>query len=344
VTRKTETAFARVGLYVRDHEPIPESVANVRLAEERGFCAAWQASPRLGRDATIPLALFATQTSHVTLGSATVTAGSRNIGVLASTFVSLDDLAPGRVVLGLSAWWNPIASSVGVRLASVEAEVRETIEACRELFTLNVVNYSGTKISLRNAKIDVAGPARSIPIYLGAMGPRMLRLAGEVADGVILNYMLPTTFLDAAIAQIEAGASRAGRDIGEIDRPQLVLCSVSEDPAHAVRATQEYLVEYFATQPETLKRRGVDAELVDEVNQAIRQAVTADAADARIREVAELVPIEAVHELSATGTPSECRQKVSVYLSHGGGTYPVVAPILGVRETIEAFAPTGVRS
>jgi 5,10-methylenetetrahydromethanopterin reductase len=330
--------FPRVGLYVRDNESIRESVANVQLAEERGFCAVWQASPRLGRDATIPLPLFAIATSHMTIGSATVTVGSRNIGVLASTFVSLDDLAPGRVVLGLSAWWNPIASSVGVRLVSLEAEVRETIEACRELFTLNAVTYSGTKISLRNAKIDVAGQPRAIPIYLGAMGPRMLRLAGEVADGVILNYMLPTTFLDAAIEQIEVGASRVGRDIDEIDRPQLVLCSVSEDAARAVRATQEYLVEYFATQPEILKRRGVDTDLVDEVNQKIRREVTAHAANTRIREAAELVPIEAVHELSATGTPSECRRKVSAYLSHGG-TYPVVAPLLNVRETIEAFAP-----
>ncbi|MCL6554720.1 MAG: LLM class flavin-dependent oxidoreductase, partial [Firmicutes bacterium] len=104
----------RVALYLQDKHPIRDGMEYVRYAERRGFEAVWQAESRLVREATIPLAAFAAVTERIKVGSGVVNLWTRNVGLMAATFVTLDDLAPGRVMLGIGAWWEPLASKVGV--------------------------------------------------------------------------------------------------------------------------------------------------------------------------------------------------------------------------------------
>src|SRR5436309_14222737 len=108
------TSEGRVALYLQDKHPLREAMDYVRYAEDRGFEAVWQAESRLVREATVPMAAFAATTERIKVGSGVVNSWTRNVGLLAATFVTLDDLAPGRILLGIGAGGAPLAAKVGV--------------------------------------------------------------------------------------------------------------------------------------------------------------------------------------------------------------------------------------
>jgi 5,10-methylenetetrahydromethanopterin reductase len=335
----TIASIERVALYLQDKHPIRDGITYVRRAEARGFEAVWQAESRLVREATVPMAAFAAHTSRITVGSGVVNTWTRNAGLLAATFVTLDDLAPGRVVLGLGAWWDPLASKVGIGRRRPLRCMRETVEACRALFTLEEVTYRGEFVDLDGVRIDVVHGdtgARDIPIYVGATGPKMLELAGEIADGVVLNYMVSPLYNDNAMDRIVAGAQRAGRTIDDVDRPQLVVCSLDEDRAKALDNARLLLTQYLGQQPHIMEASGVDKSLIDEINAIVDWPATHE----QIEKAAALVPDEIVQLVSASGTPDECRAKVLEYIDHGA-TCPILYPLGDdVEAMIDAFAVT----
>ncbi len=125
--------MARVALYLQDAHPIRDGMRYARIAENAGFEAVWQAESRLVREATIPLAAFAAATERIKLGSGVVSMWVRNPAFLAATFSTLDDLAPGRVILGIGAWWDPLAARVGVSRERALRAMREIVTAVRRL-------------------------------------------------------------------------------------------------------------------------------------------------------------------------------------------------------------------
>jgi 5,10-methylenetetrahydromethanopterin reductase len=328
----------RVALYLQDKHPIRDGVSYARAAEAAGFEAVWQAESRLVREATVPMAAFATSTSAIKVGSGVVNTWTRNVALLASTFVTLDDLAPGRIILGLGAWWDPLASKVGIRRTRPLQCMRETIAACRELFALKEVTFHGDFVHLDGVRIDVVHgdtSARDIPIYVGATGPKMLELAGEIADGVVLNYMVSPTYNDDAMERIEAGARRSGRSIDDVDRPQLVVCSLDNDRTKALDAARVLLTQYLGQQPHIMKASGVSEDLIKEINARVDWPATHD----QIVAASELVPDDVVQLVSASGTPDECRAKVAEYIRHGA-TCPILYPLGDdVEAMITAFSP-----
>jgi 5,10-methylenetetrahydromethanopterin reductase len=305
-------------------------------AEAAGFEAVWQAESRLVREATVPMAAFAAVTERLVVGSGVVNTWTRNVALLASTFVTLDDLAPGRVILGLGAWWDPLARRVGITRARPLQAMRETVEACRALFTLRETNYDGDFVHLDGVRIDVVhgdDSPRGIPIYIGATGPKMLELTGEIADGVVLNYMVSPAYNDHALERLAAGAERAGRNLDDIDRPQLVVCSLDRDRSKALDSARLLLTQYLGQQPHIMKASGVDPSLIEEINAIVDWPATPE----EIAKAAALVPDEVVQLVSASGTPAECRAKVAEYLAHGA-TCPILYPLgEDVGAMIEAF-------
>ena len=106
--------MTRLGIYLQDAHSISEAIKYAQYAESNGFEAVWQADSRLVRDAVVPMAAFAAETEKIKIGSGVVDCWTRNPARLASTFSTLDDLAPGRIILGIGAWWDPLASKVGI--------------------------------------------------------------------------------------------------------------------------------------------------------------------------------------------------------------------------------------
>ncbi|MBN1966965.1 MAG: LLM class flavin-dependent oxidoreductase, partial [Anaerolineae bacterium] len=104
----------RVALYLQDAHDLRDAIDYVQYAERRGFEAVWQAESRLVRDAVVPMAAFGAVTERIKIGSGVINNWTRNAALIAATFLTLDDLAPDRMILGIGAWWDPLAKNVGI--------------------------------------------------------------------------------------------------------------------------------------------------------------------------------------------------------------------------------------
>ena len=209
------TSEGRVALYLQDKHPLRDGMHYAQYAEERGFEAVWQAESRLVREATVPMAAFAAVTSRIKVASGVIPIWTRNVGLLAATFSTLDELAPGRVMLGLGAWWEPLATKVGVDRRRPLLAMRETVEATRRLLAMERVTFHGEFVHLDDVEIDIVHGDRSpkhVPIYVGATGMQMMEVAGEIGDGVVLNYMVGPAYNKQALAALATGAAPRGPD------------------------------------------------------------------------------------------------------------------------------------
>ena len=330
----------RVALYLQDAHSIRDGMGFAAYAEERGFDAVWQAESRLVREATVPLAAYASVTGRIRLGSGVSDCWSRNPARLAATFSTLDDLAPGRVLCGLGAWWDPLAAKVGIERRHPLTVMREVVTAVRALLANETVTFHGEWVHLTGVELDYVYQARrpkDVPIYIGATGDRMLELAGEIADGVVLNYLVSPDYNKRALERLGAGSARAGRSLDDLDRPQLVVCSVHEDEATALDMARLMVTQYLGQQPHIMRASGVPQSLLD----AVGEVLTWPATHEQVEAASKLVPDEVVRMLTASGTPDQARARVAEYVAHGC-TCPILYPLGDVRAMIDAFATAGV--
>ncbi len=329
--------MTQVGLYLQDKHPIRDGMRYAQLAEQRGFESVWQAESRLVREATVPMAAYAAVTDRIAVGAGVVNTWTRNVGLLAATFSTLDDLAPGRIRLGLGAWWEPLATKVGIDRHHPLRAMRETVEATRRLLAMERVTYDGEFVHLDDVEIDIVHGDRSpkhVPIYVGATGMKMMELAGEIGDGVLLNYLVAPGYNRQAMEALATGAARSGRSLDDLDRPQLVVCSLDEDRSRALDRARELVTQYLGQQPHIMKASGVDPALLEEIGCVLTWPASAE----EIERAKALVPDDVVQLITASGTADECRAKVRDYVD-AGCTCPVLYPLGDdVEAMIDAFA------
>jgi len=327
-----------VALYLQDAHSVAEAIEYVQYAEQKGFEAVWQADSRLVREATVPMAAFAASTDTIKVGSGVLDMWTRNPARLAATFSTLDDLAPGRILCGLGAWWDPLASKVGVDRRRPLGAMREVVTVVRALLADENVTFDGDYVHLEDVELDyVHQPRRpkDVPIYIGATGMKMMALTGEIADGVVLNYLVSPDYNRRAMDALAEGAARAGRTVDDLDRPQLVVCSLAEDRAEALDAARLLVTQYLGQQPHIMAASGVPDSLLDEVNAVLTWPATMEQVEA----ASKLVPDDIVQMLCAAGTAEECRAQVDEYVANGA-TCPILYPLgPDVRAMIDAFSP-----
>jgi len=327
----------RVALYLQDKHDLRDSIRFVQYAERKGFEAVWQAESRLVRDAIVPMAAYAATSERIKVGSGVINNWTRNAAVIAATFLTLDDLAPNRILLGIGAWWDPLASKVGIQRRKPLQAMREVVTVVRRLLNMERVTFHGEFVHLTDVELDVVHGRREprhVPIYIGATGPKMLELAGEIADGVLLNYLVSPKYNEMAMERIQAGLKKGGRSIDEFDRPQLVVCSLDKDRKKALDNARKLVTQYLGQQPHIMKASGVSQELLDEIHQVL----TWPATEEQIARAMELVPDDVVQMITASGTPEECRAKVREYIA-AGATCPVLYPLGDdVQAMVDAFA------
>lgn len=327
----------RIALYLQDSHELRDGLDCVRYAESRGFEAVWQAESRLVRDAVVPMAAYAAVTTQLKVGSGVINNWSRNIGLLAATFLTLDDLAPNRVICGIGAWWDPLASNVGIQRRKPLTAMRETVEVLRRLLNMERVTFDGEFIHVKEIELDVVHgrrEPRNVPIMIGATGEKMMELTGEITDGAVLNYCAPPEQNDRALELLEKGAQKAGRRLEDIDRPQLVVCSVDEDHDKAIDASKALLCQYLAQQPHIAESSGVSKDVVAEIQSILGWPATKE----QIEHAKHLVPTELVYRITASGTPDEARAKVNEYVKRGC-TCPILYSAGGsMKLLIDTFA------
>lgn len=326
----------RVALYLQDAHSLQEGMELVQYAEANGFEAVWQAESRLVRDAIVPMSAFAATTSKIKVASGVTNNWTRNIGLLAATFLTLDDLAPDRIICGIGAWWDPLASKVGIQRRKPLTAMRETVEVLRRLLNMERVTFHGEFHHVDDIVLDVVygrKEPRNVPIYIGATGMKMMELTGEIADGACLNYLVNPKYNLEAIEALERGAKRNGRSIDDIDRPQLVICSVDHDRKKALNKARKMITQYLGQQPHLMKASGVSQELLDDIHQVL----TWPATDEEIESAMHLVPDDVVQMCTASGSPDEVKAKVREYIDNGA-TCPILYPLGDPKLMIDIFS------
>ncbi len=326
----------RVALYLQDAHDLRDGIKYAQYAESKGFTEVWQAESRLVRDAIVPMAAFAATTTKVKIGSGVINNWTRNIGLLAATFLTLDDLAPNRIICGIGAWWDPLAKNVGIERRKPLLAMRETIEVMRRLLRMENVTFHGEFHHVTGIELDVVHgrrEPRNVPIYIGATGDQMMEMTGEIADGCVMNYCVPPAYNDKALEFLEKGAKKAGRTLADIDRPQLIVCSVDHDRKRAIEAAKTLLTQYLAQQPHIAKASGVSKEIVTKVQSVLGWPATKE----QVHEAMQYVPDDFVLSISATGTPDEARARVKEYMDRGC-TCPILYPMSDPYLMIDTFA------
>src|SRR5215468_10796650 len=195
--------------------PIPPDVPMSRRVAERvealGYDSVWIADTGAGPDAFVVGAAVASVTTRLRIGTAVIPVYTRTPSVMAAGVGSVAQLAPGRTVLGIGASSETIVDAWGgVEFSRPMQRIRETVGVLRSMLAGERVTFAGGTIRTRGFRL-VSLPAQPVPIYLAALMPPMLELAGEIADGVIPNFM-PVEAVPRMLEFVRRAAVRAGRD------------------------------------------------------------------------------------------------------------------------------------
>jgi 5,10-methylenetetrahydromethanopterin reductase len=189
--------------------PVLEVVEWAKAVERHGYdLLGISDSQSVSRDVYVTLAHCATATRRIRFGSRVITPVTRHPAVAASAAATLEELAPGRTMIGIGSG-DSAAYNIGAKAVSL-AELREYAVTIRSLMTTGQAEYHGRKASFTWSRARV-------PIYLAASGPKTLRLAGQIADGAVIRTGLTPAIVRDSIAQVHAGAREAGRDPAELD-------------------------------------------------------------------------------------------------------------------------------
>jgi len=330
--------MSRVALYLQDKHQVSEELEFVQYAEKKGFEAIWHAESRLARDAITPLAAMAVVTERIKLGTGVINNWTRNVGLCAATFLTLDELSGGRTLLGVGAWWDPLAWKVGIERKKPIKAMREYCTVLQRLFRMENVTFDGEFVKVRDIRLDIVygdpNSPRRIPIYIGATGWDMIELTGEIADGLLLNYLVSPEYNKVALDRLKVGAKKGNRNWQEVDRPQLIVCSLDRDADRALDAARPLVAQYLGQQPHIAKASGVKESLIEEVKSALGGW---PAKPGGLEKAKQLIDDKLVRLITASGTAEDCLKKVREY-EDTGCTCPILYPLGDdVRSMIDAF-------
>lgn len=304
----------RLGLLFVGAPAVPEMVRLARHAEARGLDSVWVAETRMTRDGFVPAAAIAAATERIRIGTGIVNVYTRGPVVLAISFLSLAEMAPGRILMGIGPGSPLVLAPQGVPFEKPLTRLREYAEALGPLVRGEEVTRHGETVTLEGARIeDVLGGdgigAGPLPLYLGVTGQKAVELAGELADGVLLNVCLPLAYVERARGWLAAGAARAARDAGGIDVAMAIVASPHEDSRVGKDRARRFVALYLSLFPNIARQTGVP--------EATMAAVRAAFARGGVDEAAPLVGDDVVDALTAAGTPAECQARLDAYRAAG---------------------------
>ncbi|HXU90276.1 MAG TPA: LLM class F420-dependent oxidoreductase [Methylomirabilota bacterium] len=310
---------ARLGFVLASAAALPpdDFVAIVKETEARGYHTAWTGEVS-GWDAFTVMTMIASHSTRLHVASAVVPVQTRSPVVLGMSAAALAHFAPGRVALGLGLSSRIIVEQWhGLGFSPSLAQIREAVQIIRLVVAGERVNFEGKFYRLKNFRLTTPPPSPPPRVVLAALGPEMLELAGEIADGVVLNW-IPPEAVPASIRHLEAGARRAGRTLDGFEIAAFIRTCVTDDvaAAHATLArdiTGYTIVDVYAS----FFRTAGFAEEVDAVNAAWKAGDRA----AAVRHVSSRV----LDGLGVVGPETVCRERIDAF-ARAGLTMPVMLP------------------
>ena len=283
-------------------DPVLKLAQYTKLAEDQGFDNVWITDHYNNRDVYTTLAVLALSTNKIKLGTGVTNPYTRNIAMTASSIAAINDISGGRAIMGIGPGDKATFDAMGIAWEKPLLTSRESVQALRDFFSGKKVNIDGERVKIAGAKM--AFKAGNIPIYLGAQGPKMLELAGEVADGVLINASHPKDF-EIAIKAIEAGAKKVGRDPKEVDVGAYACFSIDKNAEKAVGAAKIVVAFIVSGSPDmVLERHGIDVAAKGEIGAAIAKGDFGAL-------MGGLVTDAMMDSFSICGTPETCAEKVA---------------------------------
>jgi len=301
--------------------PLAEFPAIAREAEARGYRTAW-VGEAAGTEAIVLSTLLATHTVTLRIANGVIPVQTRTPIVYGQAAATLGHLAPGRFALGIGLSSDIIVGQWhGLPFTPSVQQMREAVQIIRLAAAGERVNFDGRFYKLRNFRLSIPAPVPAPRIYLAALGPRMCELAGEVADGVLLNWMPPSA-VPVSLGHVEAGARRAGRSLADVEVAVYVRTCVTDEREPVREALARDITGYAIVNAygRFFAECGFAAE-VEAVNAAWKAGDRAGA----VKGISERV----LDGLGAVGPADTCRERLGAFAR--AGVVPVVVP----------FAPPG---
>jgi 5,10-methylenetetrahydromethanopterin reductase len=302
---------------------VRDMAALARQAEDRGFDMVFFSEALLcNRDSVTALAAFGLATSRIALG-ATQVVRLRSPVVMAQTLASLDELTGGRIVLAPGACTEKHARRHGLTPITPALTLREWVEAVRLLLAGGRISYRGESVQLDQAGLNWRPPRASIPFWIAAISRTGLRLAGELADGVLLDAHTSPEYAENAVKVLREAVRGAGRDWARFEVAQIIPCSVEDTHDEAVDAVRWEAASRFESPTfpaETERRLRVGEPAIDrnDFPMLLRALETGGKAA-----VARALPRALIESTTACGTPDEVLARVARY-RRAGVTFPLI--------------------
>ncbi len=246
-------------------------------AEKLGYDHVWITDHFNNRNVYVTLTLIANYTERIKLGPGVTNPYLVHPVMTAQAVASLNEIAPGRVVCGIGAGDRTTLEMVGLEMKTPLRAVREAVEIIRRMVAREKGGYEGRVFRTRGgARFNFKVP-QPIPIYIGAQGPKMLRLAGALGDGVLINASHPDDIAEA-MKHVREGVERAGRSLSDIDVAAYTSLSVAEKEKKARKAAIPVVAFIVAgSPPQILERHGIPVEAAKEIKRALAERRWADA-------------------------------------------------------------------
>lgn len=303
--------------------------AMVEEIDALGYRNLWLTDSSLhARNSYAYLALAATRSSRLLLGTAVTNPLTRHPAITAVAAATVDEISGGRMILGIGPGDRPLLA-LGLKPSSV-ASLRAAIAAIRALWRGERVSVDDPTFALEDAHLRF--PARpDLPIFVSASGPRMLELAGEVADGVILLVGLFPEALAWALEHVDRGAAKADRP-----RPHVAVFAygaIDTDAGRALESARSIAAWFPQTAPRICELAGLPSALVEDVRARYAGGEFQEAAAA-----ARLLPDSFVRRVALAGEPEQARERIRAVVDGGADSIHVFPLGQGRRETIASFA------
>lgn len=315
----------RFGLGISNCRPAREVVDGVRVAEDLGAEIAFIAEDVNCRDAFQLCALAARGTGSIKLATGVVNPYTRNPTSLAMAAATLDEVSDGRAVLGMgTSSPSLISGQMGIPRGNPVSVMRETTEIARALLGGETVSYSGQRFVYTEAHLEIGMPRAAVPIYYAAMGPKILRLAGALADGVLLNVGASVEYVRWAVGEIHAGCEAAGRDAGEVTIAAWLTAYVTDDYQTGIARARLWLASMLSIPRQgelLLGHAGLDLSILD----GIRAHHSAYPHRGDRESAAQYVPADVAERLTLVGTREHVLGRIAAYREAG-----VQLPVLGL--------------
>jgi len=322
--------MVKFGIEFVPRDPYWKIIYYAIQAERGGFSNLWITDHFNNRNVYVTLTTAAIYTNKITFGPGVTNPYMVNPVITAQAVATLNEMAPGRVVLGMGAGDKTTLESVGVEMQKPLTAIQEAVGIFRKITSGESVAYQGEVFKTAGAKF-LFKPKGVIPVYVGAQGPKMLELAGKIGDGVLINASHPKD-VEYAMGSVKEGIRQAGKNPDQVDVAAYTSFSVHEDLKKATKAAVPVVAFIAAGSPPVLlERHGIDVQKTEEIKAALKVNDWGKA-------FASVTP-EMIGAFSVCGTPDLCIERINELLKSGISQFVVGSPIgPNVREAINLIS------